>query len=244
MKKKVHNKSGFTIIELLVAVLIISIGFLGLSQMGYLSLRQKHLAETGTDAANVIQFVTDRDLAEIKRLHLLNTKTYQDALTVKSLNLSYCDGDSEDPCAACPCDPLNVLTTNTDPTPVGSADVITMCSVINMQDLDPDLIFNTDETTCRSNMNTQSADENEIMIMVREASTTVTNGTASTPSTVVIDMTYAVKSIQQFIETGLSTDLKDSLARDVFTVTAHEENYSDDAVVLSGWTDVRIPHVP
>ncbi len=209
--------------------------------MGFLSLRQKHLAETGTDAANVVQFVTDRDLAEVKRLHLLNTKAYQDALTVKSLNLSYCDGDSEDPCAACPCDPLNVLTTNTDPTPVGSADVITMCSVINLQDLDPDLMFNTDETTCKSNMDFQLANENEIMVLVREASTTVTN---NMPTTIIIDMTYAAKSVQQFIETGLSTNLKDSLARQVFTVTAHEDNYSDDAVVLSGWTDVRIPHVP
>jgi len=98
MKKKLQNKAGFTLIEILVSVLIMSVGFLALSQMGFLSLRLKQMAEEGTDATQVIQFITDRDLAQVKRIHLLNTKTYQDGITVKPLDLSYCGGGTNSLC--------------------------------------------------------------------------------------------------------------------------------------------------
>jgi len=70
MKKKPPNESGFTLIEILVAMMIISVGYLAFSQMGFLSLRLKQMAERGTDATQVIQFITDRDLAQVKRVQI------------------------------------------------------------------------------------------------------------------------------------------------------------------------------
>jgi len=240
MKKKFQTEHGFTLIEILVAMMIISVGYLAFSQMGFLSLRLKQMAERGTDATQVIQFITDRDLAQVKRVHLLNTKTYQDGITVLSLDFSYCSGGTNSVCGQCPCDPLEVLTTDADP--AGGSGVVTTCSVVDIEDLNPLLLNFTDEATCQSNLSALLSIGNELMVVVRQASTEVT--TTSVPNTVSIDMTYAAKSPQQFKETGNSITLRDSLGREFLTVTAHEANYADDVVILSGWTDVRIPHVP
>jgi len=55
------SQNGFTLIEILVAVFIMSVGFLALSQMEFLSVRQKQMAEAGSNATNTIQFAGDRD---------------------------------------------------------------------------------------------------------------------------------------------------------------------------------------
>ncbi|HSG31802.1 MAG TPA: prepilin-type N-terminal cleavage/methylation domain-containing protein [Thermodesulfobacteriota bacterium] len=65
---KINNTSGFTLLEILVAVFIMSVGFLALSQMEFLSVRQKQMAEAGSNATNIIQAAADKDLAEIKRI--------------------------------------------------------------------------------------------------------------------------------------------------------------------------------
>jgi len=68
------SQNGFTLIEILVSVFIMSIGFLALSQMEFLSVRQTRLAEQGTMATNIIQFISDRDASEVKKRTLLNNK--------------------------------------------------------------------------------------------------------------------------------------------------------------------------
>ena len=87
-----NKASGFTIVEILVAVFIISIGVLALSQMEILSLRQYQLAEQGTMATNIIQFISDRDVAEVKRRTLLNNEVYLDYLNARNADFDYCDG--------------------------------------------------------------------------------------------------------------------------------------------------------
>ncbi len=54
-----NNKRGFTLLELLISVGIMSLGFLAIAQMQFLSLRQKQKAEQGTVATNAIQFIKE-----------------------------------------------------------------------------------------------------------------------------------------------------------------------------------------
>ena len=65
------NSKGFTLLEILFAVAIMGIGFLAMSQMQYLSLNQKTIAENGTFATNLIQTITDMEMANAKRINLL-----------------------------------------------------------------------------------------------------------------------------------------------------------------------------
>src|SRR5574341_101233 len=103
------NQEGFTLIELLVATLIMALGFIAFAEMQFLSLLQKQRAELGSTATNAIQFISDRDMAEVKRIYLLNSNARLDAQAGRALDLSYCDGSANSVCGACPCDPLEAL---------------------------------------------------------------------------------------------------------------------------------------
>ncbi|MEZ4547618.1 MAG: prepilin-type N-terminal cleavage/methylation domain-containing protein [Thermodesulfobacteriota bacterium] len=74
-----RNERGFTFTEIIIAISIMALGFLAMAQMQYLSLRQKQRAEQGTVATNVIQFIADRDMEEVKRAHLLNSIAFVEA---------------------------------------------------------------------------------------------------------------------------------------------------------------------
>ena len=73
------NNKGFTLIEILVALAITSIGFLAMSQMQYLSLRQTTLAQVGSQSTNLIQSLIDRDTKFARIIHLLNSRVYIDS---------------------------------------------------------------------------------------------------------------------------------------------------------------------
>ncbi|MGH7890669.1 MAG: type IV pilus modification PilV family protein, partial [Thermodesulfobacteriota bacterium] len=115
---KPGNENGFTFTEILIALSIMTIGFLAMAQMQFLSLRQKQQAEVGTVATNMIQFIADRDMEEVRRTHLLNAIAFVEAQAGRlNLNsdsephLQYCNGE-KNVCNDCPCDPLAAVIPN------------------------------------------------------------------------------------------------------------------------------------
>ena len=70
------NSKGFTFLEIIVALGIMAVGFLAMSQMQYLSFRQKVLAESGTFSTNMIGTVSAFEMANAKTVNLLNAQEY------------------------------------------------------------------------------------------------------------------------------------------------------------------------
>jgi len=229
------NQEGFTLIELLIATLIMSIGFIAFAEMQFLSLLQKQRAELGSTATNAIQFISDRDIAEVKRIYLLNSNTRMDANAGRLLDLSYCDGSATSVCGACPCDPLEAVTPNPD----DGVDEIT-CAAIDRHNFDPNNItFRNTKALCLADAAALPANSSPIYI-VKEATTDV--DAAVIPNIVEVQITYAIKTSPQFDDTDITSVLiRDSIASQSFGVTAHVDDYSD---LIPGWTTVRIPHVP
>jgi prepilin-type N-terminal cleavage/methylation domain-containing protein len=233
---RIKNEHGFTLLEILVAVLIMSLGFLAAAQMQFLSLRQKQLAEQGTIATNVIQYISDNDMAEVRRRYLLNATAYSDAQANRTLNLTYCNGSDTSTCDECPCDPLEAITPN-------PADGVTetTCAAINMNNFNPeDLNFRTTLSQCKTDGSLILTEGNSPLYAVKQVITTqdVLNGI----QTLTASVTYAVKTSSQFNETGLqSLSLRDSLVSQTYDVSAHVGDFSD---FIPAWTAVNIPHIP
>src|SRR3989337_137546 len=230
------NQEGFTLIELLIATLIMSIGFIAFAEMQFLSLLQKQRAELGSTATNAIQFISDRDIAEVKRIYLLNSNTRMDAQAGSALDLSYCDGSATSVCGVCPCDPLEAITPNPD-----NGVTETTCAAIDRHNLDPNNItFRNTKADCQDDGDTILAANRSVLYIVKEATTTV--DAAVIPNIVEVQITYALKTSPQFDDTDIiSVLIRDSIASQSFGVTAHVDNYSD---LIPGWDPVRIPHVP
>lgn len=231
-----NNNNGFTFIEIMIAVTIMALGFIFVSEMQFLSLRQKDNAESGTVATNIIQFVADRDIAEVKRLHGLNSVTYLDALAGRTpLDTSYCDGTApslcanppcKDPCDSCPCDPLTAIT----PNPAAGTTEQT-CATIDSKDLDPDLLdFKTVLSACTGGD----------FYIVKNVDTII--DTTISPDIITVTVDYAVKTPAQLKDTGFSTTIRDSLASQTFEFTAHVDTTWSNFIPT--WTEVRVPHVP
>ena len=231
------NQEGFTLIELLIATLIMSIGFIAFAEMQFLSLLQKQRAELGSTATNAIQFISDRDMAEAKRIYLLNSNTRMDAQAGRTLDLSYCDGGGTSVCDACPCDPLEALTPNPDD---GVNE--TTCAAVTSHNFDPtNITFRNTKALCQADAAALPANSSPIYI-VKEAETIVVDNPAPAPDGVSVTLTYAIKTSPQFDDTDIiSVLIRDSIASQSFGVTAHVDNYSD---LIAGWNLVRIPHVP
>ena len=235
------NQEGFTLIELLVATLIMAIGFMAFAEMQFLSLLLKQRAELGSTATNAIQFISDRDIAEVKRVYLLNSNARMDfqagRLTSADLPLPYCDGSANSVCGACPCDPLEALTPNPD----DGVDETT-CAAIDRQHFDPtNITFRNTKALCLADAAALPANISPLYI-VKEATTSVIDNPAPTADGVTVTLTYAIKTSPQFDDTDITSVLiRDSIASQSFEVTAHEDNYSD---LIAGWNLVRIPHVP
>jgi len=113
-----NDKKGFTLLELLIALGIMTVGFLAIAQMQFLSLKQTRKAEIGTTATNIIQFISDTDMAEVRRLYLLNSAAFNNSVAGRIPDFSYCDGAAppncpntpcEDPCSGCPAQPCDVM---------------------------------------------------------------------------------------------------------------------------------------
>ena len=231
------NQEGFTLIELLIATLIMALGFMAFAEMQFLSLLQKQRSELGSTATNAIQFISDRDMAEVKRIYLLNSNTRMDAQAGRALDLGYC-GDplsANSVCGACPCDPLEALTPNPD----DDVDETT-CAAIDRQHFDPtNITFRDTKAKCQADAAALPANSSPLYI-VKKAETDV--DAAVIPNIVEVKLTYAIKTSPQFDDTPIKSVLiRDSIASQSFGVTAHVDNYSD---LIPGWTTVRIPHVP
>ncbi len=91
------NNSGFTLLEVLIAAAIMSIGLLALSETVYLSWRQSLRAEEKTVAVNLLQIARETDLKEISRIH--------------SINMDFANSASATPpsCGTFPCDPFTTM---------------------------------------------------------------------------------------------------------------------------------------
>ncbi len=239
----ISNDKGFTFIEILVALMIMTIGFLAMSQMQFLSLRQKQLAESGTVATNMIQFIADRDMAELKRIHLLNSIAFMEAqagrldpASSSEPHLQHCTGETN-VCEACPCNALGAVTIDPNPQTDGGGNPIseTTCAVVNMHDFDPSKIeFKKETPGC-------DAGDQNALYAVKQVLSQVDN--TVTPPQITLTVTYAIKNPVQFHDTDFeSISIKDTLATQDFVITAHQENWSE--ILGAGWNQVVVPHIP
>ena len=249
-----NDKKGFTLLELLIALGIMTVGFLAIAQMQFLSLKQKQKAEFGTTATNIIQFISDTDMAEVRRLYLLNSAAFNNSVTGRIPDFSYCDGAAppncpntpcEDPCTGCPgqpCDVMEALTVGQIPNGANNFPE-TSCAPIETHNFDPDEItFDTNVANC--------TDPNAHFYIIKNI---IANEALDAPSgfqVLTVTLTYAVKTPAQFDETGLTiTDpadnnrpiLRNSLATQIYQFTAHIDDWSE---FIPGWTQVRVPHLP
>jgi len=226
-----RNQRGFTFTEIIIAVSIMALGFLAMAQMQYLSLRQKQKAEQGTIATNIIQFIADRDMEEVKRAHLLNSVAYMEAQSQKAnleAHLQHCSSANENRmCDSCPCNPLAMIT----PSPF--VDLSTTCAVIDVNDFDPKNVeFETQKSDC-----TGSSEDS--LIIVKRVMSQTDNGI---PAITTLNVTYGVKTKKQFEESGYtSVTLNDTLATQNISFTAHRDDWSQ---YMQGWNNVIVPHVP
>jgi prepilin-type N-terminal cleavage/methylation domain-containing protein len=255
---RVTNKQdGFTLVEILIAVAIMAFGFLAIAEMQYLSLRQKQKAEFGSIATNIIQFVSDRDMAEVKRLHLLNSTAFSEFSAGRndSLTFKYCDGTAPtscpdppcaDPCTGCPgqpCDTMRVLSVAPIPNPPGGVINENSCTPIETNDSDPEkLVFVTSVNNCK--------DPNADMYIIKNVRASQQQDPKTFVQILTVTLTYAVKTPVQFAETGLvildpdnnnRPILRNSVATQTHVITAHIDDWSQ---IIPGWTQVRVPHVP
>jgi prepilin-type N-terminal cleavage/methylation domain-containing protein len=247
----INRQDGFTLAEILIAVGIMALGFLALAEMQYLSLRQKQKAEFGSIATNMIQFVADKDMGEVRRLHLLNSITHSDSVAGRILDFDYCDGNAPtdctnppcaDPCTGCPgqpCDSMRVLSVAAIP-PNGVINE-TSCAPIETHDFDPEkLVFDTDVNNC--------TDPDADMYIIKNVRASQQLDPATLVQILTVNLTYAVKTPGQFVETGLTIIdagnlpiLKNSVATQIHIMTAHIDDWS---AIIPGWAQVRVPHIP
>lgn len=246
------SENGFTFTEILIALSIMTLGFLAMAQMQFLSLRQKQLAEAGTVATNIIQFIADRDMGEVRRTHLLNSIAFMEAQagrlnpsSASEPHLQYCIGE-KNLCDECPCDPLAAITP--DPSLVldddGGNVPETFCAVINPNEFDPsDVEFSTDETDC-------DGVSNGSLVVVKRVAAESDNDVdgdgaddSGVPLIFRLRITYAVKSPRQFDETGFdSVSTRDTLASQDFIISGHREDWTE--ILGAGWGAVNVPHIP
>ncbi|MEQ9619200.1 MAG: prepilin-type N-terminal cleavage/methylation domain-containing protein [Deltaproteobacteria bacterium] len=238
-----NSQKGFTFTEIMIALSIMALGFLAMAQMQYLSLKQKSQAESGTVATNVIQFIADRDMEELKRTHLLNSIAFIEAQagrlspgSAAEPHLQHCtSGSSTRLCDACPCDPLTAVTSDLTDDGENCSNPETACAVINIHNFDPeDVDFSTNEADCNN-------PPGDSLIIVKQVCVQIINDPNSSTVT-TLNVTYGVKSKNQFLETNFdSLSTKDTLATQNMVFSAHQEDWSQ---FIPGWTSVKVPHIP
>jgi prepilin-type N-terminal cleavage/methylation domain-containing protein len=254
----INRQDGFTLVEILIAVAIMAFGFLAIAEMQYLSFRQKQKAELGTIATNIIQFVGDRDMAEVKRLSLLNSVAFSEFSAGRNdiSTFEYCDGTApakctnpnpacKDPCTGCPalpCDVMRVLSVTQIPINNPNNFNETSCTPIETSDSDPEkLVFVTSVNNC--------TDPDADMYIIKNVMASQQID-ATGADILTVTLTYAVKTPGQFAETGLTIIdpnnnnrpiLRNSVATQTHVITAHIDDWSQ---IIPGWTQVRVPHIP
>lgn len=238
------NQKGFTFTEIMIALSIMALGFLAMAQMQYLSLKQKAQAESGTVATNMIQFIADRDMEEVKRTHLLNSIAFVEAqagrlnpASASEPHLQHCtSGNAQRLCDLCPCDPLAAVTPDPSEVVDGEGNLVpeTSCAIVSIHDFDPEAVdFSTNESDC-------SGAPGDAFIVVKQALVD-TDNTVNPPFT-TLNVTYGIKSPKQFQETDFdSLSTKNTLATQNTVFSAHQEDWSQ---FILGWTSVKVPHIP
>lgn len=244
------RQAGFTLTEVLFATFIMAVGFLAFAEMEFLALRQKSNAETGTTGSNVIQYISNHDMFEMKRQHLYNSRAYLAAQRKLTPDLTYCDNTAPtscpedtcvDPCTTCPCNPLLVVTSS-----IADDTSSTLCSALDMHNFAPGkLKFRTTTSQCITDADSMRTDllsagaPVDIAFVVKTAEVTRINGV--TLPEVEISISYAVKSFKDFDHSGFSTAVKDTMSRQTYRVTAHLDDWS---TTLPTYTNVWVPHLP
>lgn len=225
----VKEQSGFTLIEIIVALVIMTVGFLAMSQMQYLSLRQHSLAEDGTVGTNFLQALSERDMSEVRRIHLLNSRVYLDSQQGKVITSQddYCTG-SIVPCdSGCPCNPFHILTSDTT-----TDNTETSCAEINVDNVDPAAVeYETSKSDCTG----------AELYIVRRIITDI--DTSVTPNDINVNVTYAVKNSRQFenYTFGDQLTLPTSVLVQNYGASAHIDDWS---TYVAGWNQVIVPHIP
>ena len=241
------NQKGFTLTEIMIALAIMALGFLAMAQMQFLSLRQKQQAEQGTVATNLIQFVADRDMEEVKRAQLLNSIAFMEAQAgrldpnnASDPHLQYCStSNSKRMCDACPCNPLKAITSDLTNDGVDCTNPETACSVINVHNFNPENVdFSTNKADCDSPASDSLIVVKQVCVLI------VDDPDPNVPTLTTLTVTYGVKSKNQFAETGFnSLSKRDTLVTQNMVFSAHEENWSQ-FIDKPGWAAVVVPHVP
>ncbi|MEE9253222.1 MAG: prepilin-type N-terminal cleavage/methylation domain-containing protein [Thermodesulfobacteriota bacterium] len=247
--RRFKDQKGFTLTEILVATAIMALGFLAAAQMEFMALRQKQLAESGSQGINLIQYISDYDFSELRRLHRLNSLAFLkgQAGNLSSTDFLYCDGTPpstcpgdvcSDPCSGCPaaaCNPFEVVTTS-----FVDGGVVTMCSAVDLNNFDPTMLSFGTDTQCAADAAAMLSAGGDPVYVVRQATTEM--DTTVFPNLVDMTVLYAVKNRLQFDDTGTSSlDNRDSMATLSVEMSAHIDNWS---LFIPGWTQVWIPHVP
>ncbi|MGH7886064.1 MAG: type IV pilus modification PilV family protein [Thermodesulfobacteriota bacterium] len=247
------DTKGFTLIEILVALGIMALGFLAVSQMQFLSLRQAGLAETGTTATNVIDLAANRDMQEMRRMHLLNSIAYGTAVKGGIPDLNYCNGSTGAACPTCPCNPaLEILGINSSGLPPTQKDVLedgipfpnpivaTVCSPIDLNNFDPaEIVYSAAIADCQTN---------EFMLLRAVEGFRVPGDTQSDPDTINYRITYGIKTPREIARdnrqgvNNFNINLGRTAATQTYDLTAHIETDWDR--FIAAWPQVIIPHIP
>ncbi len=226
------DKVGFTLIEVLVALFIMSIGFLALSQMQYLSLRQSQLAYSGTTATNIIQAFSDSDLSRMRSIHNLNMALVNDLFSGDITNREYCDNDLCN--NECPCDPFSVIS-DYPATATGNNSPEQICTAIKNENY-------TFGETIISDDSTVSCDDILVNTSNEYFLTRTINIDTNVPEERTYKIAYTIKNRYQRIHHPL--DLGNSLATQFIKISAHV-----DTTTLANAPDgisnlLVIPNIP
>ncbi len=252
------NSKGFTFLEIIVALGIMAVGFLAMSQMQYLSFRQKVLAESGTFSTNTIGTVSAFEMANAKTVNLLNARVYLDSQARKIIDnqVDYCDGSDDAVCEACPCNPLEVFVSDAFNLLAVGGDVEHSCAMIDPNNFNPgDLEFFTDASCTAAAGDDDDDDTVAPFYIFRTVTSTFDNTT--TPNLINLDIRYVLKSARQFNDplnqslmgsSGAINDFRvgDSIAKQNFQVSAHvERDWTNFVTLTTGtWNLVIVPHIP
>jgi prepilin-type N-terminal cleavage/methylation domain-containing protein len=222
------GNKGFTLIEVLVALFIMSIGFLALSQMQYLSLKQSQLAYSGTTASNLIQSLSDIDLSRIRIINRNNIVLVNDIISGNGNNThqDYCNNNLCN--NECPCDPFHAFTAFAD-----EDSPLSICTAIKNEyhklNFDETIISTNPAVSCNNTAN-------EYFL------TRTINVDTRVPGERTYNIAYTIKNRYQ--QVNYPDELGNSLATQYIKISAHV-----DSTILASAPDgisnlLVIPNIP
>ena len=246
------NSKGFTFLEIIVALGIMAVGFLAMSQMQYLSFKQKMLAESGTFATNMISTVSDFEMANARAISLLNARVYLDSQASKIIlnQDDYCDGSDDAVCDECPCNPLERFVSDSFNLQAAGGDTEITCAPIDSTNFNPgEMEFFREADDCE-NVDGLNPDFYVFKRINSDFDNTVT------PNLINLNITYVLKSARQFNDEANRTEMGsgeitniifgDSIARQNIQISAHIERDWTNFINLGAgtWNEVIVPHIP